>query len=518
MRYLLVVSFLLAVLTGLAGQSLQHLVTPLTSEAPCPGGCLFEGQVPFARQEPFYSYYLTWADGPLDARIRFSTDGRDWTPWQALERYDRHPEKRISQLYFGDADHAFYQLRVFTPAADEGGYTLHWAHPGLSPATAPPSSPSLTPLDGPCAMPAFKDRAGWCPTGDCTEHPNPVSTTVGFLIIHHSAGANTASDWDAQVRLIWDFHVNGNGWSDIGYNWLIAPTGQLYQGRGDDITGAHFCGNNSNTMGVCMLGNYMTTTPTPAALTTLESLLAWKAADSDIDVLSSGYHASSGFVLPHMAGHRDGCATLCPGDLLYPLLPALREGVANRIVSGCPALASPLVLSWEPLDEMSYALNWLYNEDATATGFSLERSPDGTDYSLVADLAAEARSYTETDFSPGDQYYYRIRAYNDSLQSGYSNTVMVNTLAVGTRTARLPEHTLALAPNPANEIVHLQWQLSDPAPVQLILRNEQLQVLRVWQQEGQPPAAIRLTGLPAGRYFLQVVQGQRQHTWPLVKQ
>jgi hypothetical protein len=48
---------------------------------------------------------------------------------------------------------------------------------------------------------------------------------VSHLIVHHSAGTNSASDWAAIVRAIWDFHVNGNGWGDeSGDYWRIKFT------------------------------------------------------------------------------------------------------------------------------------------------------------------------------------------------------------------------------------------------------------------------------------------------------
>ncbi|MCB0638468.1 MAG: N-acetylmuramoyl-L-alanine amidase, partial [Lewinella sp.] len=388
--------------------------------------------------------------------------------------------------------------------------------PGTSGLATLPASPAAGPLDCPCPQPTFKDRLGWCPSGDCTEHPNPEMTEVTHLIVHHSAGANSASDWDAQVRLIWDFHVNGNGWDDIGYNWLIAPTGQLYQGRGDNIRGAHFCGHNSNTMGVCVMGNYTDIIPTAAALTTLEGLLSWKACDRDIDVLGEGYHPSSGFVVPYVAGHRDGCATACPGDSFYPLLPALREGIANRIVAGCVDLASPLILDWNPIDITSYELTWLY-ADTSATGFTLERGTDGTTFEPIADLPADARNFTETDFVLGNLYYYRIKAYNDDLQSGYSNTIDVNTFAVSTSSPALPAQTLRLAPNPVGETLQLQWQLTEQAPLLIILRDAQQRFVRQWRSAGTPPQTLELGHLPAGAYYLQVIQGPQQGVWPLIK-
>ncbi|NDC78768.1 MAG: hypothetical protein EBZ67_12980, partial [Chitinophagia bacterium] len=146
---------------------------------------------------------------------------------------------------------------------------------------------------------------------------------------------NTSSDWPAVVLSIWNSHVNTNGWADIGYNYLIDPLGRLYEGRGggDNVTGAHFCGTNGGTMGTCMLGTYTTTSISDTARRMLTRILAWKACGSNINPTGSSWHTSSARNLNHVSGHRDGCATECPGDMTYAELPALRTAVANHIAA-----------------------------------------------------------------------------------------------------------------------------------------------------------------------------------------
>ncbi len=136
--------------------------------------------------------------------------------------------------------------------------------------------------------------------------------------------------------MFWDFHVNTNGWADIGYNWLIDPNGLVYEGRGDNVLGAHFCGTNSRTMGVCVIGDFTNVVPTQAALDQLRNLLAWKACNINADPLSTLLHTGSGLTLNRISGHRDGvCSTACPGNMLYPLLPNIRQNVANHIAQVC---------------------------------------------------------------------------------------------------------------------------------------------------------------------------------------
>src|SRR5690606_5894496 len=112
-----------------------------------------------------------------------------------------------------------------------------------------------------CSEPQMIDPSHWR-AGLPQPKGSPVFTSVNHIIIHHSAGSNLVTDFTNEVRNIYLYHTNVNGWDDIGYNFLIAPNGTIYQGRDgrgivekDYVMGAHMCGRNSGTMGICLLGD-----------------------------------------------------------------------------------------------------------------------------------------------------------------------------------------------------------------------------------------------------------------------
>jgi len=71
------------------------------------------------------------------------------------------------------------------------------------------------------------------------------------IIIHCSA---TKPSMDIGVDEITDWHVKGNGWSDIGYHYVIRRDGSLEIGRDIEKDGAHCKGHNKNTIGICLVG------------------------------------------------------------------------------------------------------------------------------------------------------------------------------------------------------------------------------------------------------------------------
>ncbi len=207
--------------------------------------------------------------------------------------------------------------------------------------------PGVTPRQA--AEPGIQGRAAWCPAPFvCPKGAGPTTTRPTHLIVHHTASANSATDYAALMRSFWELHVKGNGWADIGYNFLIDPAGTAWEGRGDGILGAHFSGVNTATAGISMIGTYTGVAPSAPAVAKLVELLAWQAQKYNLDPNGVTLHGASGLELNVISGHRDAGLsprasgrTECPGVALYPMLPDIREAVC-RATDGCtPVLLRP---------------------------------------------------------------------------------------------------------------------------------------------------------------------------------
>ena len=76
---------------------------------------------------------------------------------------------------------------------------------------------------------------------------------IDEIILHCSASPDGRPDTTEDIR---SWHVDGNGWSDIGYHLVIERDGKVGLGRPIWKLGAH-CkaqGKNRNTIGICLVG------------------------------------------------------------------------------------------------------------------------------------------------------------------------------------------------------------------------------------------------------------------------
>jgi len=182
-----------------------------------------------------------------------------------------------------------------------------------------------------------------------------IAKTLKLAIVHHTVSINnyTRAQAPAIVRGIEQYHVQGNGWNDIGYNFLIDRYGTIYEGRAGGITqnviGAHSEGFNTGTVGISLIGNFQNAKPTAAMQTALVRLLAWRLDVAHIDPLSTVAYTSGGnpkfkagkvVTLRAISGHRDTYFTECPGNGVYALLPAIAKRVA---ATGLPKIYGPTV-------------------------------------------------------------------------------------------------------------------------------------------------------------------------------
>ena len=74
--------------------------------------------------------------------------------------------------------------------------------------------------------------------------------TINKIIIHC---ADTPEGRDDKAADIKRWH-KAQGWSDIGYHYVIDLDGTIEPGRPLETAGAHCTGHNANSIGICYIG------------------------------------------------------------------------------------------------------------------------------------------------------------------------------------------------------------------------------------------------------------------------
>ena len=364
---------------------------------------------------PFVLIGFSW-NGPEDSAARFRVhDAAGWSDWRPVVRHGDHrpdgapPSDRLTSdpVWVGPAD--AWQLGT---DADATGLAVHLVHPELEgdAATAPDaadgaltvdaeadaadetfsaqrthpmangtvralgiafdgSADAVLSADRAALRPAITSRSGW------GARPASSATWVGpslrLAVVHHTGSGESATyaaaDVPAMLRAMQAFHMDANGWHDLGYNFVVDRFGRVWEGRDggvDTLTvGAHAYGMNTGSVGVAVLGDFTSAAPSPEAVDAVGHLIGWKLFRHGADPARNGtmlprdtarYSAGLAVSLPRIVGHQDVNFTGCPGNL-EPVLPTIRavarqhydtmlaasalvDGTVARIGRGQPAI------------------------------------------------------------------------------------------------------------------------------------------------------------------------------------
>ena len=90
-------------------------------------------------------------------------------------------------------------------------------------------------------------------------------------IIVHCADTPKGAYFDIEDIRKW--HVQENGWIEVGYHYVILLDGSIQIGRSLDTIGAHCYGHNKLSVGVCYIGGKGGDTRTKAQKESLKTLL-----------------------------------------------------------------------------------------------------------------------------------------------------------------------------------------------------------------------------------------------------
>lgn len=307
----------------------------------------------------------------FSVRVRASLDGTTWSEWVTLPLSfsDGEGSEFVANKLVGEpcwvGDARYVQFTASGPMKDLkfvfvnslGQPTaLRRAREAVSDFAAAASS-ALRPqvADAVTTQPRIVTRAQWG-ANESLRRCDPEYAPVRMAFVHHTVNGNgySRSQAPALVRAVYQYHVRGNGWNDIGYNFLIDRFGTIYEGRYGGMTkgpvGGQVLGFNTNSTGIALLGTYTKARPSPQAVVALKRLLAWKLDVHHVDPNSMAtmtcratqkYKEGELVRLRAISGHRDANFTTCPGGAAYAVLSGVRVSAASM---GLPKIYAPSAL------------------------------------------------------------------------------------------------------------------------------------------------------------------------------
>ncbi len=384
---------------------------------------------------------------------------------------------------------------------------LVWS-PGLRVPYRAPAATAAT------VVPPIVPRLSWGADESIRRGPPGYAPGVRFAVVHHTAGRNDYSRAEAPaiVRGIQLFHVQGNGWNDIGYNFLVDRFGTVYEGRfggiDRDVVGAHAQGFNTGSVGIALLGTYGTTRPSAAALEAIARLVSWRLDLEHVDptsfltFISGGsnrYRSGIPVLLSAVTGHRDTGFTECPGDSLEARLAEL-AGTARDL--GGVKIFEPRA---EALESTVRVRGRLSRSDAWAVAIT---SSSGAEIARGAGTGTDVDWTWDSAGTPAGQYTWTISAGSARPAAGI---LRAGGFAVPVAIEAVAAEPAVISPNGDGQAdtTALTYRISAAANVSVEITDVTGALLaavvdRVWTRAGQHTVTVDGTALPDGNYNVVV--------------
>lgn len=357
--------------------------------------------------EGFQTAAVTWPSeidpGMPELKLRARALDGTWGPWTHVEKGTDGQDVETGDLvststvYVGQSD-TVQLATVDAAAVVPEGVQVTTVSSELAGSTAAESAGAVAAARTAGAVgPTIITREQWgAAPATCSWGSAPA---LKGGVVHHTVNANDYTSPAQAMQLIRNdqaFHQadppSGNGWCDIGYNFLVDKWGNIYEGAAGSLEraliGAHTGGFNTGTVGVAMVGTYTSVTPSAAQLDGVAKIIGYRLAQYGVDPAGKAtftaasktaggrFEAGQSVVLPKVFGHRDTHQTECPGTLAYAKLSHVQDlaaqyfrefGTQAERISGANRYATSAAISaatFAPGVPVAYVANGLAFPDA----------------------------------------------------------------------------------------------------------------------------------------------------------
>jgi hypothetical protein len=151
-----------------------------------------------------------------------------------------------------------------------------------------------------------------------TPQDAPIEAFIHYSYDFSVGRFDTLAEQEAKMREIQRYHMDNNGWSDIGYAFVVfQPYGTLrraraFQGRPTKYVPAAQANHNTRTLPICVV------------------------AGPDNEIKRNTRYVIEQLINRYpsvkvVGGHRDVVATSCPGDKLYAQIPTIARATGRKV-------------------------------------------------------------------------------------------------------------------------------------------------------------------------------------------
>lgn len=198
--------------------------------------------------------------------------------------------------------------------------------------------------------------------------PDQYRTQKTKILVHHTADNNkslpkTIAEEKEYMKNLYRFHAFTRGRWDIGYNFIIMPSGRIYEGRAGWawVVWAHSTWNNTPSVWISLVWNFKEKEPTQDQISSLTTLATSVSKRYNINPTEQKYYFHSISTFPYIkaelhasiAWHTDAGQTACPGKYLYALLWDVRTAVASRLAGwSSTVVTSPIAMDSSNLSQL----------------------------------------------------------------------------------------------------------------------------------------------------------------------
>ena len=184
------------------------------------------------------------------------------------------------------------------------------------------------------------------------------------------------------------------------------------------------------------------------------------------------------------------------------------SGSSNAVIATCQPAKPKAPANLSATSFSSSQINLTWTDVADETGYEVERSTDGNNFTKIGnDLAANSTSFQDNGLSASTKYFYRIRGKNSAGNGDFSNVANATTSAPPTVKPNAPANLTASAVS--NSQINLSWNdVADETGYEVERSTDGNSFSKIGNDLGANSTSYQDNGLSASTKYYYRIRGK----------